>query len=381
MIPLFATCARGVEEVLAAELCARGAREVAPGRGGVAFAGEIEDCWRANLWLRTANHVLYRMGGFEAPDGAALYEGARAIPWHEHLTPRMTFAVDCTRSGGPAGLTHTHFAALKVKDAIADALRKRTGTRPSVDTRAPDVRVRVHLEGTACTVYLDASGESLHRRGYRPRGAEAPLKETLAAAILLLAGWDGTTPLCDPMCGSGTLVVEAALLARNLAPGLGRRFGFETWRGFDAARFAVIREAARAAAHRAPALIAGSDRDAGALERARTSARRAGVARDIGLSRVSLEDARPPGPPPGVVVCNPPYGERLGDARRLGALYGSLGTALKRRFTGYTAFVLTANLEAAKSIGLSPSRRFVLYNGPLECRLLRYELYAGARRR
>jgi putative N6-adenine-specific DNA methylase len=384
VLSFFATCARGVEEVLAAELRGLGLAEVEPGRGGVSFRGSMADAGRANLCLRTAHHVLLRLASFTAPDSQALYEESRRLAWADHLTQTMTFAVDSTRTlpapGLPPGITHTHFAALKVKDAIADALRERRGARPSVDTRDPDLRIRLHLEGETATLFLDTSGESLHRRGYRPRHAEAPLKETLAAAVVLLSGWDGATPLCDPLCGSGTLVVEAALLARRLAPGRGRHFGFERWPGFDAQAWKRLRAAVESEARPARAPIAGSDCDPRALDLARQSARAAGVEDDVSFARRQLAEARAPAPPPGVLVCNPPYGERLGEAARLAGLYRTLGEVLKHRFAGYTAFVLAGNLDLAKEIGLAPSRRMVLMNGPIECRLLRYEMYQGSRR-
>jgi putative N6-adenine-specific DNA methylase len=384
VLSFFVTCARGVEEVLAGELRDLGMASVEPGRGGVSFQGSMSDAARANLWLRTAHHVLLRLATFSAPDARALYEESRRLAWADHLMPAMTFAVDATRTlpspGSPPGITHTHFAALQVKDAVVDALRDRRGARPRVDTRDPDLRIRLHLEGESATLFLDTSGESLHRRGYRPPQAEAPLKETLAAAVILLTGWDGSTPLCDPLCGSGTLVVEAALFAQHMAPGRRRRFGFERWPGFDAAACRRLRAAVESEARPAAGPITASDRNRRALDLARRSARAAGVEQSVSFTRQDLARAQAPAPPPGVLVCNPPYGVRLGEATRLASLYRTLGEVLKHRFVGYTAFVLTGNLDLASEIGLAPSRRTVLFNGPIECRLLRYEIYAGSRR-
>jgi putative N6-adenine-specific DNA methylase len=375
---LFAACARGVEGVLARELTDLGMREVRPGRGGVTFAGDLGDCMRANLWLRTASHVLWSVARFPARSPEELYAGARVVSWDEVLTPAMTFAVHGTRGPG-AAIANAAYAALKVKDAIADALRDRHGARPSVDPADPDLRVRVHLERGTCALYLDASGEGLHRRGYRPSGPEAPLKETLAAAILLLAGWDGTTPLCDPLCGSGTLVVEGALLARRMAPGLRRRFAFERWRGFDPAAWTRLRAEAAAGARPAPAPLVGGDRDPAAVALARRSAQAAGVGADVAIDVRDLRDAAPPAPPPGLVAANPPYGERLGDRRALGPLYAELGTVMKRRFAGYRAAIFTASAELARAVGLRPTSSYKLYNGPIECRVNLYEMYEGTR--
>jgi putative N6-adenine-specific DNA methylase len=381
-LAFFATCARGVEEALAGELRALGTPGIQAERGGVLFRGTLEDAWRANLWLRTAHHVLLSLGELSAPSGDALYAAARRVSWQDHLTPRMTFAVRCTRGGrrDEEALGHTHFAALRVKDAIADVMRERAGARPSVDTRSPDLVVHLHLEGRRGRLYLDTSGDSLHRRGYRPGGSEAPLKETLAAALLLHAEWDTRMPLCDPMCGSGTILVEAALLGHGVAPGLQRRFGFERWLGFDARRYARLRAEAAAARRGSGPVLAGSDRSARAIDLARRSLRATGLDGTVAWRVCDLTDARPAAPPPGLVVCNPPYGARLEDPGELTALYGRLGDTLKQHFAGHTAFVLTGALAHIGAIGLSPSRRIVLFNGPIECRLLRFELYAGTRR-
>jgi putative N6-adenine-specific DNA methylase len=421
----FATCTRGLEEVVAAELAALGASRVRAQKGGVAFESTIEIVWRACLCLRAANHVLLRLAQFDAPGSDALYAGARkAVRWGDHLTSAMTFAVDFTQQGEAAPtLRNTHFAALRVKDAIVDALRDERGLRPSIDTRHPDVRIRAHHDGRRCTIFLDASGDSLHRRGYRLAGAPAPLKETLAAGIILLTGWRADTPLCDPMCGSGTLLAEAAMLASGRAPGLGRPFGFERWRDFDPRAYERVRDAVAAEARPTPITLLGSDRDPRAVDLARRSLSKLKLGSAVELRVASLRDLTRPSCPPGVVVCNPPYGERLGSPAQAAALYKELGDTLKRAFVDWRAFVLapaqrtterSSNLDdampnepgaapspsqqpvrrrsatralvaagpdASRAIGLSPSRRHVLFNGPIECRLLRYDLYAGSRRR
>jgi 23S rRNA (guanine2445-N2)-methyltransferase / 23S rRNA (guanine2069-N7)-methyltransferase len=395
----FATCPRAIEPILTEELEAivpLGATAVRPATGGVGFDATLEGAYRVCLWSRVANRVLFPLSRAPAPSPEALYDAARTIAWREHLSAKQTFAVDFTQIRSP--ITHTHFGALKVKDAIVDQLREQTGARPSVDTANPEVRVYAHAEGEQVTIGIDLAGP-LHRRGWRARGAEAPLKENLAAAILLLAGWPARAaqgaPLVDPMCGSGTLLVEAAYIATDRAPGLLRqpRGTPGGWRGHDAALFGKLHAEARARARaQLPdgTSLWGWDADERAVRLARENLRRAGVEGMVTVDRRELDalappvprQARPgraqpgwvdlPGGRPGLVVTNPPYGERLGDASELGPLYSTLGDLLRRRFPGWDAFVLTGNLELGKRIGLRPRRRIELWNGPIECRL--YEL-------
>ncbi|MCM2358819.1 MAG: THUMP domain-containing protein [Geobacteraceae bacterium] len=370
----FATAGKGVEEVLAGELRGLGIAVAAVESGGVRFTGEIADCWRANLWLRSASRVLIPLAAFPCSTPQELYDGVRAISWSRYLTPAMTLAVDCSLR--ESALTHSGFAALKAKDAIVDEIRDRCGSRPNVDTRDPDLRVNLHLVKNRCTVSLDSSGTPLDRRGYRLERTEAPLRETLAAALVELSDWDGTVPLADPMCGSGTILIEAALKAGRRAPGLLRKgFGFQRWPGFDPSLWGDLVAAARAEA--LPSLtgkIVGCDRSAPALAVARQNARRAGVEGLLNLAQRELRDFAPP-PGPGVLLFNPPYGQRLGEEEALKPLYRQIGDVMKQRCTGYTAYLLTGSQELSKCVGLRASRRFVLFNGPIECRLLKYELY------
>jgi len=370
----FATAGKGVEGVVADELRRLGIMGVTVEKGGVRFKGEMPDCWRANLWLRAANRVLLPLAVFPCATPQELYDGVRTIPWMHHLTPEMTLAVDCSLRD--SDITHSGFVALKTKDAIVDELRDRCGRRPSVDTRDPDLRVNVHLVKNRCTVSLDSSGAPLDRRGYRLDRTEAPLRETLAAAMVELSGWDGAIPLADPMCGSGTILVEAALKAARRAPGLLRkRFGFQRWPGFDPILWkAVVAEAQGAALTSLPVPLLGCDQMGRALAVARQNARRAGVEGILTLVQQELAAFTPP-PGPGVLLFNPPYGERLGEEEALKPLYRQIGDVMKQRCTGYTAYLLTGSQELAKCVGLRASRRFVLYNGPIECRLLKYELY------
>jgi putative N6-adenine-specific DNA methylase len=370
----FATTAKGIEEVLADELTALGIAVAAVEAGGVRFTGDMNDCYRANLWLRTASRVLMPLAGFPCDTPQSLYDGVRGISWHELITPEMTLAVDCNLRD--SALTHSGFVALKTKDAIVDSIRDRFGRRPDVDTRDPDLRVNVHLVKNHCTVSQDTSGIPLDRRGYRLDRNEAPLRETLAAALVMLSGWDGTVPLADPMCGSGTIPIEAALKAACRAPGLLRSgFAFQRWPGFDAGLWRrLLQEARVMALDSLPVQVLGCDRSAGALKIALQNAARAGVGAMITLKHQELSDFAPP-PGPGILLFNPPYGRRLGEEDELKPLYHKIGDIMKQRCTGYTAYLFTGSADLAKCVGLRASRRIVLFNGPIECRLLKYELY------
>lgn len=371
----FATTARGVEEILAAELRRLGCPEPVVERGGVSFRGDRTFCYRANLWLRTASRVLLPVGEFPCATEQDLYGGVRELDWNSWLTPDMTLAVEASLRD--SNLTHSGYVALKTKDAVVDAIRERRGRRPSVDTRDPDLRIQVRLFRNRCTVSLDTSGEPLDRRGYRLDRGEAPLRETLAAALVELTGWDGSVPLVDPLCGSGTIVIEAALRGLGRAPGLLRqRFGFQRWPDFDAERWRqVVAEAAAERAGKSMVTVCGRDRSSEAVATARRNGQRAGVDFCVNLAVADILSLEPPVAGPGVLLCNPPYGQRLGEVEALKGFYRQLGDALKQHWKGYTAYLFTGSQELAKEVGLRPSRRIVLFNGPIECRLLRYELY------
>jgi putative N6-adenine-specific DNA methylase len=370
----FATTAKGVEEVLAGELVRLGVAEVAIESGGVRFAGGMEAAYRANLWLRTASRVLMPLAEFACESPEELYQGVRTIPWTQYVTPSMTLAVDCNLRD--SALTHSGFVALKTKDAIVDEVRDRCGTRPNIDTKDPDLRVNVRLFRNRCTLSLDCSGTPLDRRGYRLDRHEAPLKENLAAALVELSGWDGSVPFLDPMCGTGTIAIEAALKALRIPPGLLRAgFGFQRWPGFDRGLWErLIEEAREGMLAQLPAPVLGSDISHSAVAMANENARRAGVNELISLGRCEISELNPP-PGPGILIFNPPYGKRLGEEEELKPLYKEIGDVMKKRCKGYTAYLFTGNLELAKSVGLKASRRIVLYNGPIECRLLKYEMY------
>ncbi|UFS71646.1 THUMP domain-containing protein [Geomonas sp. RF6] len=370
----FASTAKGVEEVLGAELVRLGVSSVSQENGGVRFRGDLSSAYRANLWLRCASRILMPVAEFPCESPQQLYDGIRGVEWGEYLTPQMTLCVDCNLRD--SALTHSGFVALKTKDAIVDQIREQRGSRPSVDTKDPDLRVNVHLVRNRCTVSLDTSGYPLDRRGYRLERHEAPLKENLAAALVELSGWEGNTPFVDPMCGTGTIAIEAALKALRVPPGLLRgRFGFQRWPGFDRTLWqGLLDEARHGMLGALPAPVGGSDISHSAVAMAWENARRAGVADHLELQRLPIAELSPP-PGPGVMIFNPPYGKRLGEQEALKPLYKEIGDVMKQRCKGYTAYLFTGNLELAKSVGLRASRRIVLFNGPIECRLLKYELY------
>jgi 23S rRNA (guanine2445-N2)-methyltransferase / 23S rRNA (guanine2069-N7)-methyltransferase len=380
-LALFATTAKGMEGLLAAELQALGASDVDTRRAGASFTGSLEVAYRVCLWSRVANRVLLPLATFPASTPQALYDGVRTVRWLDHLDARRTLAVECTTSH--AAIAHSHYGALKTKDAIVDQLRAQTGARPSVDVTHPDVRVNVYLHEDRAVVSIDLSGESLHRRAYRERGTAAPLKENLAAAVLLLAEWPqlavAGTPFVDPMCGSGTLPIEAALVAARIAPGRNRTyFGFLGWCGHQPALWTRLRHEAEEQEIRDPQRlppIHGYDASAAAVRAALANVAHAGLSGKVHIERRLLEACEPipmrrRGDLAGVVVTNPPYGARLGDSAQLGELYAALGDTLRRKFTGWTGYVLTGNPILGKRIGLRATRRHILYNGAIECRLL-----------
>lgn len=371
----FATTSKGLEEVLAGEIAALGGKRIAAGPGGVSFSGSRELCYRANLWLRTANRVLLKISEFDAPSPEALYDGVKAAPWPDLFSVRRSIAVEAAVRD--SAIAHSRFAAQKAKDAVADRFREAVRARPDVNLSAPDVRIHVRIVRDRCTLSLDTSGESLNRRGYRADPAEASLRETVAAGIVFLTGWNGNVPLADPACGAGTILIEAALLASNTAPGLLRSsFGFERLAWHDRKLWESVAAEARDAAHGGGgASIEGCDVSAAAIRGAQRNAEKAGTGGAITFRRCDIREFSPDGPR-GVILCNPPYGVRIsGEQDDLPVLYQALGEAFKKRCGGWTAYVLSGNPEVTRHIGLKASRRFPLMNGPIDCRLLRYELY------
>ena len=391
---------KGLEEVLAQELIELGANEVQLERRAVSFKGDKAMLYRANLCLRTALRVLVpvrveslkikversrkvesRKTKIESkkPEDQ-VYEIAKSVKWERYMTEDSTFAIDATVYSD--NLRNSRFVTYRVKDAIADYWTEKTGKRPNVNTEDPDVRINVHIANEQVTVSLDSSGESLHKRGYRVATTEAPISEVLAAGMLLMAGWKGQCDLYDPMCGSGTIPIEAALIARNIAPGVFRKaFGFEKWPDFDEELWSEIYNddsKERDFAHK----IYGSDASFYAVQQAMKNVKSAGVQKDVELRQIRMEELRVESlelKEEKMVMINPPYGERLASNKDMEELYGKIGTALKHQFTGATAWIISSNEAAMKCIGLKPSKKMRLLNGELDCQFNKYELFAGKR--
>lgn len=380
--PFFATTPKAMEAVLCEELKQLGAANIKPAIAGAAFEGNLATAYRACLWSRTANRILLLLGTFEVKSQDDLYYGVKKINWFEHMRPEDSFAVSFSAKNSEV-ITHSHFGALKVKDAIVDQMRAKFHKRPNIATDRPDIRVNVHLQGQSAQLSLDLSGESLHRRGYRDITIQAPIKENLAAAMLLKSGWPeiakaGGT-LVDPMCGSGTLLIEAAMIAGDFAPGLLRDYyGFLGWKQHDSACWQAIREEARqrklAGIDKLPAIV-GFDRDRSSINAALTHIANAGLQHKIHVERRDIGDAEPAaGWPPGLVICNPPYGERLGDTQETADLYQRFCEILKARFNGWKAALIISDPELGFRLGIRSQKPVTLYNGALECKLLRMNI-------
>jgi putative N6-adenine-specific DNA methylase len=370
----FASCPRGLEALLVQELASLGAKNAQETPGGVAFSGTWELCYRANLWSRIASRVLWRVGDFEYRNEKDLYEAAKRIAWYDYFSVKRTIRVNVTAQKSP--LKSLEFATLKVKDAVCDRFRDKLGSRPDVDRGNPDVRIHAFLEEAKGTLYLDTSGEALFKRGWRMDVADAPIRENLAAGIVMLTGWKFDQPLLDPMCGGGTFLSEAAAMARGRAPGAKRGFGFQKLGGFDPKTWErITHEPASPAEPR----LYGSDNDPEALKAARRNLGAAGVERWVKLEQSDVLERTAP-EPAGILIANPPYGERIGSPEELAALYPKLGDALKKRFAGWNCFFFTADMRLPKLIRLQPSRRTPLWNGSLECRLYEFRIVAGSNR-
>lgn len=375
----FASCPRGLEALLAEELDNLGARDSRPVAGGVTFEGSTETCYRANLESRFATRVLARVARAPYRNEQDVYEAALAVRWPEWFSEKLSIRVDVTAIRSP--LKSLDFAVLRIKDAVCDRFRADRGRRPDVDTRSPGVRIQGFLDRASVALYVDTSGEPLYKRGYRKDAAEAPLKENLAAGIVRLTGWDLREPLLDPMCGSGTLVIEAAMMALGRPPGHARGFGFERLAGFDAKAWKRLRDAALEKAsppHQLP--IFGRDRYGEELKKAGRNLEAAGLAACVELKQADVLDTGAPAPA-GVMVANPPYGARLGEQKALAEFYPKLGDTLKKFYAGWRCYLFSGDPQLPKLIRLQASRRTPLYNGPLECRLYEYRIVAGSMRR
>jgi len=372
----FAPCPRGLEAPLATELTALGASYVTPTDGGAGFAGPLELAYHANLESRLASRILWRVAHGRYRNEDELYALARATEWERHFAARRTLRVDVAATRSP--LASLEFATLRIKDAVCDRFRAVAGTRPSVDKERPDVRVHAFLGEREATLYLDTSGEALFKRGYRREADTAPLRENLAAGLIALSGWTPATPLLDPMCGSGTIAIEAALIAADRAPGLVRSFGFQKLAWYDGPTWQRIRQRAHDRVRPAPATpaIFGSDLDARIIELCRRNLATAGVAGFVEVAVANVLERSAPAEA-GILIANPPYGVRQESDATLTGLYPKLGDALKQRFAGWTACLFSGDARLPRLIGLKPSRRTPLHNGAIECRLYRFEIVAG----
>ena len=375
----FAPCPRGLEGVLAGELGALGARNVKQVDGGAGFSGEMTLCHAVNLESRVASRVLWRVAHAPYRSDGDLYTVARGILWKEWFDVGRSMRVNISAIRSP--VKSLDFVTLRIKDAVCDSFREACGRRPDVNTESPDVRIHAFLTRDEVSLYLDTSGEALFKRGWRVAAGEAPLRENLAAGIVRLSGWQPGTPLLDPMCGSGTLLVEAAMIALDIAPGLGRPFGFEKLKNFDAKAWRAMRERAKERCQPARALgIQGSDKFGAVLDLTRSNLEAAGLSEAIVVKQVDVLESSPPAAG-GIILMNPPYGERLDKREVLAQFYPQLGDVLKKRYAGWTAYILSTDLRLPNLIGLKATRRTPLFNGALECRLFEFKVVAGSMRR
>ncbi|MBB3698001.1 MULTISPECIES: THUMP domain-containing class I SAM-dependent RNA methyltransferase [Flammeovirga] len=364
----------GLEEVLKQELINIGASKVKAGRRAVTFEGDLEIMYKANLHCRTALKILMPIKEFNARNENDLYEKVKKVNWAKYIDKDGTFAVDSTVWSD--SFRHSKYVALKTKDAIADHFMEVFRRRPNVKIKNPDIQVHIHISQQNCILSLDSSGEALNRRGYRSEQKAAPLNEVLAAGLILMTGWKGDRPFLDPMCGSGTIIVEAAMIASNTPPGLKRKFAFMNWPKYDRRLWNQIFRDAKRAIKEIDVPIVGSDIDRSAIEIAMANAGRSGLDEDLRISKQSFFDRKSIGEN-GIIICNPPYGERIG--KDIEELYKNMGDKLKQDFSGYDAWIFSGNMGALKHVGLRPSKRIELYNGAIECRLAKYEMYRGTK--
>lgn len=375
----FATCPRGLEQLLADELTSVSAKSIKPTDGGVSFDGDWSICYAANLHSRIATRILWQVARGKYINEEELFDAAYKLNWSQWFDVKHDFMVKVT--GVKCPLKSLEFATLKIKDAVCDEFRQAVGSRPYIDTKTPAVRIHAYLAAEEYQFYLDTSGAALYQRGNRGASIKAPLRENLAAGILKLSGWQVGQPLLDPMCGSGTFLLEAAMVALNIAPGHQRAFGFETLRTFEADTWNKLKNKAASAVKPVSfQKIYGSDIDLRAVRIAKQNLESAGLLEAVQLSHVDMTLALPPADN-GVMVANPPYGLRIGEEDELTALYPKIGEALKRKFAGWNTYFLTSDMTMPKLMRLTPSKRTPLFNGALECRLFEIKMVAGSNRK
>ncbi len=367
----------GLEEILENELRSLGAKDLVRYKRAVEFTGDKELLYKANLSLRTCLRILKPLYHFTANNPDQLYKKVKDINWSTLISPDDTIAIDGVVNS--EFFTHSKYAALKVKDAIVDQIRDETGKRPNVELKNPTYRLNVHIEKNNCSILLDSSGDSLHKRGYRIKGGIAPLNEVLAAGMLMLSGWDGKSNFVDPMCGSGTLLIEALLMTKNIAPNINREhFGFMNWKDFDKQLFQLVKNDLIDKQQNTSYSFIGNDISSQTIELAKENAKRANVLENINFVVGDFKDLEHD-LDSGIVITNPPYDERI-KQENINAFYKEFGDALKNKFTGFDAWILSANIEALKNLGLRTSRRIHLFNGALETRFYNYKMYKGSKK-
>ena len=377
LMNMTATTLFGLEEVLMEELRELGAQDIEKVNRAVIFTGDKELLYKANLHLRTALRVLVPVHKFTAANEQELYNGVRQLNWSEYLDGDQTLAVESAVNSD--FFNHSHYVSLKTKDAIVDQFRDKTGARPWVNIDNPDLTIHIHIFKDNCTISLDSSGETLHKRGYKTANTPAPLSEVLAAGMILLTGWRGEKPFVDPMCGSGTIALEAALIAANIAPGVFRGdFGFKHWKNFDAALWQKLYKEALNQERESKYKIIASDISLQAVRVAEENMQNAELEEKLIILKKSFEELEPPREP-GIIVMNPPYGERLAEENII-QFYKEIGNTLKQKWNGFEAWILSSNRQALKQVGLRTSKKTTLYNGPLECGFYKYELYEGSKK-
>ena len=365
---------KGLEAILAEELTAIGADDVTPVNRGVNFSGSFSMLYKANLYTRTALRILMPVAKFKAVNENMLYNKIMDIDWSRYMSVKNSFAVDAVTFSNT--FRHSHYVEQKVKDAIVDQFRKNNSLRPSVDIKHPEIKINVHLAENFFTISLDSSGESLHKRGYRKHLHQASLSEVLAAGMVMLSGYKGELPLLDPMCGSGTIAIEAAMISSGMLPGhLERSYGFQYWTEYDNLLFNRIREAMPEPDFRRINITA-TDIDPEAVRITKTNARAAGLLEYMNIRRTDFLNYNYEGDPP-VIIMNPPYGERL-EVEDIETFYGNIGSVMKHKFPGAEAWVFSSNMDAINKLGLKPDRKIALFNGNLECRYQKYTLFSGS---
>jgi len=367
----------GLEEILAGELTLLGAKEVKTIKRAVSFTGDKKLLYEANLWCRTALRILKPLYSFTVTNNDDLYKNIYDYAWDTIFTVDQTFAIDSIIND--SAFTHSHFVSQKVKDAVADKFRSISGTRPTVNIENPDIRINIHIYKNQCDVSLDSSGESLHKRGYRYAAGLAPMSEVLAAGLVMLSSWDKHSNFVDPMCGSGTILIEAALIAQNIAPGSFKKsFSFMKWKDYDADLWQKIKNLAVEKETPIKCSIIGSDYSYEEIKNAKKNVAQAKLQKNI-LLQIAAYDTFSPPEGGGVMIMNPPYGERLQEDDII-AFYKSIGDGLKKRYGGYDAWIISSDMNALKFIGLKPTRKIPVFNGPLECRFMKFSIYAGSKR-